>query len=71
MQMTYMIYKVPLREVPRGVAQGHIIITTGRNGHLLLYNQKNLPLKILNSHFTRNTCSWVYSIAVFFALFGY
>ena len=25
--------KVPLREVPRGVAQGHIVITTGRNNH--------------------------------------
>ena len=29
-------YKVPLREVLRGVAQGHmIIITTGRNDHFI------------------------------------
>ena len=27
------IDKVPLREVPRGVAQGHIIITTGRDDY--------------------------------------
>ena len=35
-----MIYKVPLREVPRGVAQGHIIITTGGNDHLFVHTKK-------------------------------
>ena len=38
-------YKVPLREVPRGVAQGHIIIPTGRNDHLFLHTKKRCPEK--------------------------
>ena len=33
-------YKVLPREVPRGVAQGHIIIPTGRNDHLFLHTKK-------------------------------
>ena len=40
-QLTYIIYIVPLREVPRGVAQGYIIIiTTGRNDHLFVFTKK-------------------------------
>ena len=63
--------KVLLREVPRGVAQGHIIIsiTTGRNDHLFVNTKKTCPEKKMNSHFTRST-SWV-STAVLLPLFGY
>ena len=42
------IYKVPLREVsvPKGVAQGHIIITTGRDGDCIcLEYKKKCPEK--------------------------
>ena len=57
--------------MPRGVAQGHmIIISTVRNDHLFVHIRK-IPGKIMNSHFTRST-PWVYSIAaVPLALFGY
>ena len=38
--------KVPLREVLRGVAQGHIIfITTGRNGHSFAHVRKKIARK--------------------------
>ena len=38
--------KVPLREIPRGVAQGHIIIiTTGRNDHMFVHTKENCPEK--------------------------
>ena len=43
--------------VPRGVAHGHIICTTGRTLTIYLFvctsYRKNLPGKIMNSHFTR------------------
>ena len=65
-------YKVPLRQVPSPsvVSQGHIIVTTGRNDHLFVHTKNTLPGKMMNSHFTRST-SWVHSIAVLSALFGY
>ena len=45
-------YKVPLREVRKGVAQGHIIITAGRDDHLL-YIPNKLFTKISISHFIK------------------
>ena len=39
--LIYTIYKVPLREVLKGVAQGHMITNiTGRNGHLFVHTKK-------------------------------
>ena len=56
-----------------------VIITAGRNDHLLLLctkytKKKKLPGEMMNSHFTRSTSSWVYSIAaavVLIVLLGY
>ena len=60
--------------MPRGVAQGHIIFTTRRDGLFCLkYIQQKLARK--NNEFAfhphKKVLPWVYSIAVLLALFGY
>ena len=70
----HMLYKVPLREVRRGVAQGHIVIATGRDNHLLVHATKlareNNDLTMLHARPLYMSCVLAVCIAVYAFLCG-